>query len=201
MAKDKQTRAFVKADLKKAKDNTKNARKDYNEAKKEVKKTHVKNTDKKEVKKTEQFEKKFQVQLKDDERRHKGWGEKESEYKKKPEQDRDKHRKTKTRDEKEDLNWRKPNGKGPQTTWINDEEHSRHVKRESKHDKDISGGGWRMKEDKKKDSEKQTPKPKGGYPDHPQGMSGGSSVPRKPGPKKPASPAAKKLQRTASRSK
>jgi hypothetical protein len=111
--------------------------------------------------------------------------------------DRAPHKKTK--DEKDDLNWRRPNGKEPQTTGPKDESY-RHVKK-SKHDEDISGGGWRMKEDKKKDSEKQTPKPKGGYPDHPQGMSGGSSVPRKPGPKKPASPAAKKLQRTASRSK
>ena len=191
MAKDKQTRAFVKADLKKAKDNTKNARKDYNAAKKEVK-----NTDKKEVKKTEMHPKK------DLNTPPKGWTEKKYRVNEEPPDIRDpdpRHKKTK--DEKDDLNWRRPNDKYPKTTGPRDEEHSHVKKSKDYHDQGISGSGWRMKDKKKDPIENKPPKPKGGYPDHPQGMSGGSSVPRKPGPKKPASPAAKRLQRTASRSK
>jgi hypothetical protein len=74
------------------------------------------------------------------------------------------------------------------------EEHSRSIRKQPENEP--------RRKEKKDDWMKEKPsKPKGGYPDHPQGMSGGSSVPRKPGPKKPASPAAKRLQRTASRSK
>jgi hypothetical protein len=54
----------------------------------------------------------------------------------------------------------------------------------------------------KKKPEPGAPKPKdgGGYGDKDK-PTGGSKVPSKPGPKKPMTPAAKRLQRTASRSK
>ena len=131
----------------------------------------------------------------------KGWTEKKYRVNEEPPDIRDRPRHTKTKDEKDDLNWRKPNDKSPKTTGPRDEEHSHVKKSKDYHDQGISGSGWRMKDKKKDPIENKPPKPKGGYPDHPQGMSGGSSVPRKPGPKKPASPAAKRLQRTASRSK
>ena len=131
----------------------------------------------------------------------KGWTEKKYRVNEEPPDIRDDPRHKKTKDEKDDLNWRRPNDKYPKTTGPRDEEHSRVKKSKDYHDQGISGSGWRMKDKKKDPIENKPPKPKGGYPDHPQGMSGGSSVPRKPGPKKPASPAAKRLQRTASRSK
>jgi hypothetical protein len=79
------------------------------------------------------------------------------------------------------------------------------------YDKSISSrkkdNQWSNPKDNKKkdwaheDPNKPKPKPKdGGYPNKDKPI-GGSKVPSKPGPKKPMTPAAKNLQRTASRSK
>jgi hypothetical protein len=69
----------------------------------------------------------------------------------------------------------------------------------SKKDNQFSNPKVKSKGWEHENPNKPKPKPKDDG-EHPKGM-GGSKVPSKPGPKKPASPAAKKLQRTASRSK
>jgi hypothetical protein len=61
---------------------------------------------------------------------------------------------------------------------------------------------YTIKDKKKEDNSPHSPNKKDKYPDYkPKDDEGGTKVPKKPAPKSPMSPAAKKLKRTASRSK
>ena len=96
---------------------------------------------------------------------------------------------------KKDDKWTNPKGKEKDPHKPKQEPKPR-VKEEE--NKSISKDN-RYKDWAHEDPNKPKPKPKDDG-EHPKGM-GGSKVPSKPGPKKPMTPAAKRLKRTASRSK